>query len=145
MKPIGRFALPVIASAFTFAVSSAQADTFRLRIATGHPPAVVYAGQMKDYFQPELKKRVESKTKHKIEWVEGYGGSIVKVYETLGGVRDGIIDIGGFCFCFEPANLPMHAFQVMHFRGYSQHCWQHAFRFVDAQLRTPRLVRIVAG
>jgi hypothetical protein len=28
-------------------------------------------------------------------------------------VRDGIVDIGGFCFCFEPANLPLHAFQVM--------------------------------
>ena len=93
-------------------VASAQ-TTIRLRIATGHPPAVVYAGQMRDYFQVELKKRVESKTKHKIEWVEGYGGSIVKVAETLGGVRDGIVDIGGFCFCFEPANLPMHAFQVM--------------------------------
>ena len=89
------------------------AETFRLRIATGHPPAVVYAGQMKDTFQVELQKRVEAKTKHKIQWVEGYGGSIVKVYETLGGVRDGIVDIGGFCFCFEPANLPMHAFQVM--------------------------------
>jgi TRAP-type C4-dicarboxylate transport system substrate-binding protein len=89
------------------------AETFRLRIATGHPPAVVYAGQMKDYFQVELQKRVEAKTRHKIQWVEGYGGSIVKVYETLGGVRDGIVDIGGFCFCFEPANLPMHAFQVM--------------------------------
>ncbi|HXF87307.1 MAG TPA: hypothetical protein VNK48_03000, partial [Xanthobacteraceae bacterium] len=91
----------------------AKAQTITLRIASGHPPAVVYAGQMKDYFQPELKKRVESKTKYKINWVEGYGGSIVKVAETLGGVRDGIVDIGGFCFCFEPANLPLHAFQVM--------------------------------
>jgi hypothetical protein len=62
-----------------------RAETFTLRIASGHPPAVVYAGQMKDYFQPELKKRVEERTKHKINWVEGYGGSIVKVYETLGG------------------------------------------------------------
>jgi TRAP-type C4-dicarboxylate transport system substrate-binding protein len=93
--------------------TSAPAETYRLRIATGHPPAVVYAGQMKDYFQVEFKKRVEAKTRHKIEWVEGYGGAIVKVAETLGGVRDGIVDIGGFCFCFEPANLPMHAFQVM--------------------------------
>lgn len=91
----------------------AEAQTITLRIASGHPPAVVYAGLMKDYFQPELKKRVESKTKYKINWVEGYGGSIVKVAETLGGVRDGIVDIGGFCFCFEPANLPLHAFQVM--------------------------------
>ena len=76
-------------------LGSADAATFRLRIATGHPPAVVYAGQMKEYFQVELKKRVEAKTKHKIEWVEGYGGSIVKVYETLGGVR----------FTFSCANL----------------------------------------
>jgi TRAP-type C4-dicarboxylate transport system substrate-binding protein len=95
------------------AATPLRADTIRLRIATGHPPAVVYAGQMKDYFEVEFKKRVEAKTQHKIVWVEGYGGSIVKVYETLGGVRDGIVDIGGFCFCFEPANLPMHAFQVM--------------------------------
>ena len=96
-----------------FAASSADAQTITLRIATGHPPAVVYAGQMKDYFQPELKKRVEERTKYKINWVEGYGGAMVKVSETLGGVRDGIVDIGGFCFCFEPSNLPLHAFQVM--------------------------------
>jgi len=90
-----------------------RAETIKLRIATGHPPGVVYAGLMKDYFQPELKKRVEAKTKHKIEWVEGYSGSIVKVTETLEGVQNGIVDIGGFCFCFEPSKLPLHAFQVM--------------------------------
>ena len=91
----------------------ARAETIRLRIASGHPPAVVYAGLMKDYFQAELKKRVEARTKHKIEWVEGYSGSIVKVTETLEGVQNGIVDIGGFCFCFEASKLPLHAFQVM--------------------------------
>jgi TRAP-type C4-dicarboxylate transport system substrate-binding protein len=113
MKPV-KFVAALAATGAALAWSaSSPAETFRLRIATGHPPAVVYAGQMKDYFQAELQKRVEAKTKHQVQWVEGYGGSIVKVYETLGGVRDGIVDIGGFCFCFEPANLPMHAFQVM--------------------------------
>ena len=91
----------------------ARADTITLRIGSGHPPAVVYAGLMKDYFQPELKKRVEERTDHKINFVEGYSGSIVKVYETLEGVQNNILDIGGFCFCFEPSNLPLHAFQVM--------------------------------
>jgi TRAP-type C4-dicarboxylate transport system substrate-binding protein len=105
--------LGAMAALLLGAGAAAKAETFTLRIATGHPPAVVYAGQMKDYFQVELKKRVEAKTSHKINWVEGYGGSIVKVAETLRGVRDGIVDIGGFCFCFEPANLPLHAFQVM--------------------------------
>jgi TRAP-type C4-dicarboxylate transport system substrate-binding protein len=89
------------------------AETIKLRIATGHPPGVVYAGLMKDFFQPEFKKQVEAKTKHKIEWVEGYSGSIVKVTETLEGVQNGIVDIGGFCFCFEASKLPLHAFQVM--------------------------------
>jgi C4-dicarboxylate-binding protein DctP len=111
-----RFALPVASAALMAGIANipgANADTFTLRIASGHPPAVVYAGLMQSYFQPELKKRVEARTKHKIRWVEGFSGSIVKVYETLEGVQNGIVDIGGFCFCFEPSNLPLHAFQVM--------------------------------
>jgi len=45
---------------FTLTVSSAvQADRINLRIASGHPPGVVYVGLMKDFFQPELKRRVE--------------------------------------------------------------------------------------
>ncbi len=93
--------------------STALADRITLRIATGHPPGVVYAGLMQDYFQTELKSRVESRTEHTVNFVEGYSGSIVRTSETLEGVRDNIIDIGGFCFCFEPSNLPLHAFQVM--------------------------------
>ena len=93
--------------------TSAQADRITLRIATGHPPGVVYAGLMKDYFQPELKRRVESRTEHTVHFIEGYSGSIVKTSETLEGVQNGIVDIGGFCYCFEPSNLPLHAFQVM--------------------------------
>jgi TRAP-type C4-dicarboxylate transport system substrate-binding protein len=91
----------------------ASADDFTFRIASGHAPTVVYVDLMKNYFEPELKKRVEERTKHTVNFVEGYSGSIVKVNETLEGVQDGIVDIGGFCFCFEPSNLPLHAFQVM--------------------------------
>ncbi|MEM7464494.1 MAG: C4-dicarboxylate TRAP transporter substrate-binding protein [Pseudomonadota bacterium] len=101
------------AVALTMAATAASAEAITLRIGSGHPPGVVYAGLMIDYFQPELKKRVEERTDHTIEFVEGYSGSIVKVTEVLEGVQDGILDIGGFCYCFEPSNLPLHAFQVM--------------------------------
>lgn len=110
---------PVLARLGLFTVGflawshAALADRITLRIATGHPPGVVYAGLMKDYFQTELERRVESRTEHTVNFVEGYSGSIVRTAETLEGVRDNIIDIGGFCFCFEPSNLPLHAFQVM--------------------------------
>ncbi|MCC6610377.1 MAG: C4-dicarboxylate TRAP transporter substrate-binding protein [Burkholderiales bacterium] len=90
-----------------------RADDIKLRIASGHPPANTYVSLMQTFFVPEVTKRVAAQTKHKVEFIEGYGGSIVKVADTLEGVQSGIIDIGGYCFCFEPSNLPLHAFQVM--------------------------------
>jgi TRAP-type C4-dicarboxylate transport system substrate-binding protein len=93
--------------------TTAQAENIKLRIASGHPNANTYVNLMQNFFVPEVTKRVAEKTQHKIEFVEGYGGSMVKVADTLEGVQSGIIDIGGYCFCFEPSNLPLHAFQVM--------------------------------
>lgn len=94
-------------------LSAAQAEDIRLRIASGHPAVNTYVNLMQSFFVPEVSKRVAERTKHKVEFVEGYGGTMVKVADTLEGVQTGIIDIGGYCFCFEPSNLPLHAFQVM--------------------------------
>jgi TRAP-type C4-dicarboxylate transport system substrate-binding protein len=104
--------LSVVALIGFTAVASAQ-ETIRLRIASGHPAVNTYVNLMQTYFVPEVTKRVAARTKHKVEFVEGYGGSMVKLFDTLEGVQSGIIDVGGFCFCFEPSNLPLHAFQVM--------------------------------
>ena len=93
--------------------ATAQAETFKLRIASGHPAANTYVNLMTTFFVPEVTKRVAEKTQHKVEFIEGYGGAMVKVADTLEGVQSGVVDIGGYCFCFEPSNLPLHAFQVM--------------------------------
>jgi C4-dicarboxylate-binding protein DctP len=102
-----------LASVLALCAGSASAEDIKLRIASGHPPANTYVNLMQNFFVPEVTKRVAAKTKHKVEFIEGYGGSIVKVADTLEGVQSGIIDVGGYCFCFEPSNLPLHAFQVM--------------------------------
>ncbi len=109
-KLLAALSLAVTAS---FAVGAANAEDIKLRIASGHPAANTYVGLMQNFFVPEVTKRVAAKTSHKIEFIEGYGGAMVKVADTLEGVQSGIIDIGGYCFCFEPSNLPLHAFQVM--------------------------------
>ncbi len=103
----------VAAALAATAGSAAAQETIRLRIAAGHAPVFSYVNLMQTYFVPEVTKRVAERTKHKVEFVEGYGGSMVKVFDTLEGVQTGIIDIGGYCLCFEPSNLPLHAFQVM--------------------------------
>lgn len=109
----GFAAAALTAGGMLAASTSAQAETINIRIASGHPPTVVYAGLMKNFFQPELKKAIESKTDHKVNFIEGYSGSIVKVFDTFEGVQNGVVDIGGFCYCFEASKLPMHAFQIM--------------------------------
>ena len=115
MSFIFRTFIGIFAAALTMGtiLNITSAKTITIRIASGHPPTVVYAGLMKNFFQPELKKAIESKTKHKIKFIEGYSGSIVKVFDTFEGVQNGVVDIGGFCFCFEASKLPMHAFQIM--------------------------------
>src|ERR671910_468286 len=95
------------------ATAAGAQETIRLRIASGHPPANTYVNLMQNFFVPEVTKRVAAKTKYKVEFVEGYGGAMVKVADTLEGVQSGIIDLGAYCFCFEPSNLPLHAFQIM--------------------------------
>jgi TRAP-type C4-dicarboxylate transport system substrate-binding protein len=100
-------------AAAPFAGGVARAENIKLRIASGHPPANTYVNLMQNFFVPEVTKRVAARTQHKVEFIEGYGGAMVKVADTLEGVQSGIIDIGGYCFCFEPSNLPLHAFQVM--------------------------------
>ena len=100
-------------AAMVAATPASAQETIRLRIASGHPAVNTYVNLMQTFFVPEVTKRVAERTKHKVEFVEGYGGAMVKVADTLEGVQSGIIDIGGYCFCFEPSNLPLHAFQVM--------------------------------
>jgi C4-dicarboxylate-binding protein DctP len=95
------------------AARAASAEDIKLRIASGHPVVQTYVNLMSTYFVPEVSKRVAARTKHKVEFIEAYGGSIVKVADVLEGVQSGIIDIGGYNFGFEPSNLPLHAFQVM--------------------------------
>jgi C4-dicarboxylate-binding protein DctP len=112
-----RFARAALAafslSAAGLIAAPASAEDIKLRIASGHPAVNTYVNLMQTFFVPEVTKRVKERTKHTVEFVEGYGGSMVKVADTLEGVQSGIIDIGGYCFCFEPSNLPLHAFQVM--------------------------------
>jgi TRAP-type C4-dicarboxylate transport system substrate-binding protein len=95
-----------------FCGASARADLYTLRVGSGHPAgATVYATGMRDFLVPELKRRVAEETDHELRIIEGYAGSIASVAETLEAVQIGILDIGGYCTCFEPAKLFLHNFQ----------------------------------
>lgn len=93
------------------AAPAASQQSFTLRIGSGHPAAPSgYVTMAQQFFVPEVKKRVAAETKHKIEFVEAYGGTIAGVADTLEAVESGLLDIGAYCVCFEPAKLFMHNF-----------------------------------
>jgi TRAP-type C4-dicarboxylate transport system substrate-binding protein len=97
--------------ALALAPAVAQADTFALRIGSGHPSGPsAYVTLIEKFFVPEVTRRVAEETEHTVEFIEGYGGSIAGVADTLEAVQNGLLDIGGYCMCFEPSKLFLHNF-----------------------------------
>lgn len=93
------------------ATENANAKTFRLVIGAGHAAAAaIWTGTMKDFFAPEVKKRVAARTGHQINWVDAYGGSVAKLGEELEAVQDGLLDVGFTLPIFEPNKLFLHNF-----------------------------------
>lgn len=94
-----------------FLVASAQADTFKLRVGSGHPgKGVSHMEVLDQYILPEIKARVESQTSHKITWVKAYSGTVAKLTETLSATKDGLLDVGVVNYPFQTAELFTHAF-----------------------------------
>jgi C4-dicarboxylate-binding protein DctP len=93
--------------------NTASSEEIKLRMASGHPQAQSSVHLMSTFFGGEVKKRVEAKTPHKIEFIEGYGGAMVKPADVMEGVQTGIVDIGLWFFPFEPSNVPLHSFQAL--------------------------------
>jgi TRAP-type C4-dicarboxylate transport system substrate-binding protein len=87
-----------------------SAENFRLTAAAGHPTNLHLIGVFKDYFIPEVDRRLAAAGgKHKITWTQAWGGTLVKFDGVLEGVEQGIIDIGWVGTLFEEAKLPLHS------------------------------------
>jgi len=98
--------IPLSVLATSIIASAALADSFTLRVGSGHPAkATAYVGNMQKVLVPNIKKRVASETNHKVRIIEAYAGKIAKVHETLEAVEKGLLDIGSYCVCFETAKL----------------------------------------
>lgn len=87
------------------AAGPAMADTIKLTIGAGHPLAALWNKVTKEAFMPRFTDRVAKETKHKIEWTEGWGGTICKLGECLEATESGLLDVCNLQVVFEPAKL----------------------------------------
>lgn len=88
----------------------ARAETFNLRLASGHAPGFHFVDVARQYFVPELKKRVAERTSHRINVLEAYGGTLAKFGEVLDATQSGVVDLGLFCICHVSGKLRAHNF-----------------------------------
>lgn len=108
-RTLARFALGT-ASALALGLPAA-AGNFTFRIGSGHPSGPsVYVNLVENFFVPEVTRRVAEETSHTVTFVQAYGGTIAGVADTLEAVESGLLDMGAYCFCFEPAKLFLHNF-----------------------------------
>lgn len=99
----------LVAALATTSLSTANvafADTINLRLGSGHPIGMLaYTETASKWFAPELKRRIEERTDHKVKLQELHAGQVARVTEVLSSTRDGILDIGFISMIFEPSNL----------------------------------------
>ncbi|WP_305988309.1 C4-dicarboxylate TRAP transporter substrate-binding protein [Roseibium sp. MMSF_3544] len=109
-KQLRRLAFSAVIGA-AMAATPALADSFSLRIGSGHPKGPTpYVNTMSEFFAAEVTRRVAEETDHEVTFIEAYGGAIAGVAETLESVQQGILDVGAFCICFEPSKMFLHNF-----------------------------------
>lgn len=91
------------------ATEKEKPQTIDLTVGCGHPKAgQPYVQVASDFFLPEVAKRVKEATGIEINWNEAYGGSLVKLADTLEGTETGLVDLGLTVVCFDPTKLFLH-------------------------------------
>jgi TRAP-type C4-dicarboxylate transport system substrate-binding protein len=95
-RTFGKLAWAAGAIAFA-AIASGQAvaqQQIRLTIVSGNAPTFTAIGAAIEAFIPKVDEIVARSGKHKINWVQGWSGSIVKPRGELEGIETGLGDVG---------------------------------------------------
>ncbi|MFZ0449408.1 MAG: C4-dicarboxylate TRAP transporter substrate-binding protein [Desulfatiglandaceae bacterium] len=108
------FAAVIAGLALTTAATPAPAKTYNLTAAAGHPPIFLWVTLTRDYFIPEVNRRlVVAGGKDKIIWNQAYGGTVAKIGGVLEAVEAGIVDVGFVGTIFEAPKMPLHNVSYM--------------------------------
>lgn len=96
-------------AALTWAISATPATT-KMTIISGIPPTALSVKVTKEFFIPEINKRLAaSGIDFKIEWNEAWSGTVAKLPEVFSAVSAGIGHVGVQVWAFEGSKLPLES------------------------------------
>jgi TRAP-type C4-dicarboxylate transport system substrate-binding protein len=86
-------------------VPAMSQETLNLTVATGHPEVFLWVKHVKETLIPTIDAELAKTGKFKINWTQGYGGTIVKLGSETEAFQQGIIDVGQMSGVFDPAKM----------------------------------------
>ncbi len=111
MKTVQRLLtiLVITAMMFVASMSTATAKTHKITVVAGHPPIFLWVTMTRDFFIPEVNKRLKAAGgQDKIVWNQAYGGTIAKIGGALEAIEEGVADMGFVGTIFEAPKMPLH-------------------------------------
>lgn len=85
------------------------AKEINMTVISGHPPAIAVVKLLKNFFIPEVDKRLAKTGNYKINWTQAYAGTVAKVPAVFEAIEQGIADMGHVFMGVEGAKMPMAA------------------------------------
>jgi TRAP-type C4-dicarboxylate transport system substrate-binding protein len=130
-----------MALALTLTAGKATARNYKITVSAGHPPVFLWVTLCRDFFIPEVDKRVAALGKgDTIEWNQAYGGTIAKIGGELEAIEAGVSDMGFVGTLFHAPKMPLHNVTYM-----TPFATDNIFYVVDTitelQSRIPALAR----
>ncbi len=116
MKKVIQFITLLLTACFLLMVPafSAIAKTHKVTVVAGHPPIFLWVTLARDFFIPEVDKRLEAAGgKDEVAWNQAYGGTVAKIGGVLEAIEDGIADMGFVGTIFEAPKMPLHNVSYM--------------------------------
>lgn len=88
-------------------VTGRAVETVNLTLATGHPEVFTHVRLLREYFVPEMDRRLAERGDYRINWLQAYGGTLVRTGSELQALQQGVIDIAYVPTLFYGAQLPL--------------------------------------
>jgi len=104
----GRVVAGALAVVVLACAPAAAQQQIRLTIVSGNAPAFTPIGAAVSVFMPKVDELLAKSGKYKINWVQGFSGSIVKPRGELEGVQAGLGDVGIVPGPFYPDKLSLY-------------------------------------
>jgi len=101
--------IPMVALALASLPVGANAQqVIKLTAIDGYPPRALWTKIFIQYYIPEVDKRLAASGKYRIDWLQAWGGQIVKPRGVLDGIKNKLGDIGIVTTVFHADKLPLN-------------------------------------